>query len=560
MVKHDIRVRGVDLTGTGHRHPVVVQMNDDDFPARFLQDLLTQGATPVTQSPISSAAVVTPGAQPLYQPVQRMLNVALMELECESVMYPPVDPTRVASAGIVVRRAVRVAGAMPNTTYDDPDTLAAWVKNAQGQSSWVPLQKGSATVDPDLDPDPKLRPALLSGQAETDRALAALALTSAYTESTTPAFAAPPATCAALGRTVLYGVIPTASSDVSDLTSWPPAITSAGLLSSLPGMLRSADPPIVPPGVPLDGLTLAQKTIDYRWLTDDFLNSVYPPSPAPSPSNGALVVNPIVPPFQAFLTSLRMLQAVFGVFTPQGQPIVDILNRHLVTFDPSLTPSTQGMGDFYQSAYQNLMNYQGYGDPGTTAPTLVMPDSWDWLNDQDQSDLLAAMLTALTPSTEKQSAPVPQGRFQDDSRWYRIRMFARVKGETPNCPTELVWSQYTKPFQIAAWYATGNRAHPPVPLPDLTPAFMATVKPNCSFQVPGNLMNAMQGTTLSGLMSGAGGGSGPSMGWICGFNIPLITICAFFVLNIFLILLNIVFFWLPFIKICIPFPSTSEPD
>ena len=53
-----------------------------------------------------------------------------------------------------------------------------------------------------------------------------------------------------------------------------------------------------------------------------------------------------------------------------------------------------------------------------------------------------------------------------------------------------------------------------------------------------------------------------SLNWICGFSIPLITICAFFVLNIFLILLNIVFFWLPFIKICIPFPipvpSTSE--
>ena len=34
----------------------------------------------------------------------------------------------------------------------------------------------------------------------------------------------------------------------------------------------------------------------------------------------------------------------------------------------------------------------------------------------------------------------------------------------------------------------------------------------------------------------------------------LITICAFIVLNIFLSLLNIIFFWLPFVKICVPFP------
>jgi len=76
--------------------------------------------------------------------------------------------------------------------------------------------------------------------------------------------------------------------------------------------------------------------------------------------------------------------------------------------------------------------------------------------------------------------------------------------------------------------------------------------------VPGSLMGAMQGTTMSGLMSGSGGGPSLGLGWLCSFNIPLITICAFFVLSIFLSLLNIVFFWLPFIKICIPFPAVQD--
>jgi hypothetical protein len=69
-------------------------------------------------------------------------------------------------------------------------------------------------------------------------------------------------------------------------------------------------------------------------------------------------------------------------------------------------------------------------------------------------------------------------------------------------------------------------------------------------------MNAMQNTSLTGLSngSGGGGGGGINLTWICSFSIPLITICAFFVLNIFLSLLNIVFFWMAFIKICIPFP------
>jgi len=38
-------------------------------------------------------------------------------------------------------------------------------------------------------------------------------------------------------------------------------------------------------------------------------------------------------------------------------------------------------------------------------------------------------------------------------------------------------------------------------------------------------------------------------------SIPIITICAMIVLMIFLILLNIIFFWLPFFKICFPVPT-----
>jgi hypothetical protein len=44
-------------------------------------------------------------------------------------------------------------------------------------------------------------------------------------------------------------------------------------------------------------------------------------------------------------------------------------------------------------------------------------------------------------------------------------------------------------------------------------------------------------------------------GFDCGgfsLSIPIITICAMIILFIFLNLLNIVFWWLPFVKICFP--------
>jgi len=104
---------------------------------------------------------------------------------------------------------------------------------------------------------------------------------------------------------------------------------------------------------------------------------------------------------------------------------------------------------------------------------------------------------------------------------------------------------------------------PPVPLPDpFDRNVLKNAKPAASFAVPPSLMNAMGGASLTSLSGGTApsGGGGVGLGWICGFSIPLITICAFFVLNIFIALLNIVFFWIPFIKICIPFPTPASKD
>jgi hypothetical protein len=51
-----------------------------------------------------------------------------------------------------------------------------------------------------------------------------------------------------------------------------------------------------------------------------------------------------------------------------------------------------------------------------------------------------------------------------------------------------------------------------------------------------------------------GTSDGISLMWICSFSLPIITLCAFIVLSIFLSLFDLIFRWLLFIKICIPFP------
>jgi hypothetical protein len=45
---------------------------------------------------------------------------------------------------------------------------------------------------------------------------------------------------------------------------------------------------------------------------------------------------------------------------------------------------------------------------------------------------------------------------------------------------------------------------------------------------------------------------------ICSLSIPIITICALILLLIIVNLLNIVFWWLPYFKICFPIPMGSS--
>ncbi len=81
------------------------------------------------------------------------------------------------------------------------------------------------------------------------------------------------------------------------------------------------------------------------------------------------------------------------------------------------------------------------------------------------------------------------------------------------------------------------------------------LKPNVAFTVPASMQNLLSGDPLDRMDGKKPADSGLKLGWICSFNIPIITICAFIVLNIFLSLFDLFFRWMMFIKICIPFPK-----
>ena len=134
-----------------------------------------------------------------------------------------------------------------------------------------------------------------------------------------------------------------------------------------------------------------------------------------------------------------------------------------------------------------------------------------------------------------------------------MRCFIRIKPEHKGCPSRLVWSPYSKEFTIAPWYESAGAPPAIIPLPDLFYRnTLKALRPNVAFVLPPKLAGLLKSDPKK-LRDGEGGGI--DIMWICSFSIPIITICAFIVLNIFLQIFAIIFFWLPFLKICIPFPK-----
>jgi hypothetical protein len=153
-----------------------------------------------------------------------------------------------------------------------------------------------------------------------------------------------------------------------------------------------------------------------------------------------------------------------------------------------------------------------------------------------------------------------KGRFEADSREadarYVLRAFIRLKPEQPGCPARIVWSPYSEEFTIAPWFESAGQPPTMVELPDLFDRnVLKSLKPNVAFTVPSKLATLIAGDPKK-LRDGEGNeGDGLGLAWICSFSIPIITICAFIILSIFLSLFNLIFWWLPFLKICIPFPK-----
>jgi hypothetical protein len=429
----------------------------------------------------------------LYQPVHQILYIALVQAFCDQFGYPRLDANKIDSCGLVIRRVNK----------NNANVLERWSKSGDQVVGWVP------SADDDLDPDPaRRRPMLTSGNAEIDKRLTLpVSAYSGFTETSSTLFPAPPDVCDAAKATVLYGLIPVTSTETSE-TAQPPAFDASFFDQRLPYFLNGTKSrTVLAAGA---AVTKDSAASDSRLTAD--------------------------------VNCLRQLQFEYNAFgtTPEAAALLEAINRVAV--------QGASFGDFLQSAANVLV--------GQADGSVTMPARWPDIDAATN----AAISIAAQKSLEAQLAALfsPETRFEDATRQYRMRAYARVK-RPDGCPPQLIWTEYSEPFTIAAWYESSGLPPVKIQLPLIDKNFLKNMKPNVAFAMPEDLFNQLQRDAKGAVKGDSTNAGGINLGlmWLCSFNIPVITICAFIVLNIFLSLFDLFFSWLLFIKICIPIPFPS---
>jgi len=564
MVAHAtlLRAAGANSRNAG---PLILKRIDDNVVAALLDDLADHGGL-ASVIATRSLPAQSGGALTLFQPVHRVFQVALLEVVCDQVGTPRLDPAKIDSAGMVLRR--RTTDAVGHVTSDQ---LEGWMQEAPTPSSraagatkrrqvrgWLPFsgRVHGQRSDLDLDPDPSRRVgALGTGRPEIDlRLLLARGNTTALRERVIPLFPVPPEVCEATGKTLLYGLIPLAGGEQSELPEEPASFNRDELSAHMPQILRGGLAASIP------------KVGDFLALSETKAETV--------PADIAL--------FTLQLRQIAIEMDAFGT-SPESLALRAALDAiDLTFFDEHVWPNGTTDNAFAEMAILQMLGSFG----GTQIPmpglvrrsaatflgdatrvllegddrnaTVRMPIAWPVITPQQASRIVDATQQAMRARIKTLVPRTPQ--FSDAAREYRLRAFVRVRDDD-GCPPSLAWSDYSEAFTIAPWYAPSDAPPALIPLPDIMDrSALKKLKPNVSFAVPKKLADFLNGNSPADLAKGKGNPApgGIDLGWICSFSIPIITLCAFIVLNIFLSLFDLIFNWMMFIKICIPIPRKSS--
>lgn len=482
----------------------------------------------------------------LRLPTHRAFHLVCCEVVCERFGRPPLNPEKIASAGFVIRRL-----------------------GGQGEQAWV-LEDGEALGwqeaptelrDPDLD-----RRLCANG------VLAKRSATPAFSgEQTHPLHVLNTTDAKGKRHTLLYGYVPlggfyyhrdgqpsfdTASQAeveeyVASTLAWPFGFRDAGSRSWL-GRYHTP----VTEGRPDKAMFELLRLLTNRYHvgeTDRPANAeleaicanlwFFDPGRVPSHKLRGRHESGFADTVVRYRTG-NLAGYLQACFARADNPLV----RWITTQEERID---QAGGLEHLSSLDRLPQADG---SGSVAHSLFMTAS-------DAEDLRHQLGQRYRQQTLAQAREIPLPKFgQGENDLYQIIPFVRFRNDQGK--EQIQWADAearSRIFRVAAPFDPEASRPSLIPMPSLRDLKRGLAK-GASIMTPGDTFDMINNLNLK---KGVGKdliGDGPKPGiqWICSFSLPVITLVAMILLMIMIALLNIVFFWLPWVRICLPFPKINK--
>ena len=518
--------------------PALLAFDEIDFIGA-LDQLLMAAPWPARGWPaaVTARALGISAPPRLYQAVHRRFNVAVLDAHCDVFGQPRLDPRRIESSGMVVRRFIGPA----NPTAADlshPQHWQGWMGEEPHVIGWTTF---SGATDVDADPAATKAPPARTGAPAVDRLLAARRRTIKAVERMVPMWTVKPDVSSACGRTLLFGLIPTAA------TVEQPARSTDVRASLAP--LR------------VSGSTERRAFVDHlsSWLKLEAVK--VPPRPGGNFDRSWLTQSSIPDnedEFIAFIEQLAYELDAFGSNAARLQP--HLAQLLLWRFQPEALGVWKYARiptlPFLEACARIVRPDLGGGADSVRMPDLIGPAPFTipGVAQVEPADLLDRLTNTALDSLETIAAetPLPRQVFDDETARYALRAFVRVRSTDPRCPPQLVWSAPSTLFTIAPWFESTGRVPAPIPLPKLDRASLSRLKPSAAFSLPNEMRSLLNPNGAQATLAGNPRRFSLGIDWVMQLSMPIMTVCAMVAMTVVLTLLNMVMGWMSFAMILVP--------
>jgi len=463
----------------------------------------------------------------LFQPAHGRFYVTTASLVCRRVGLPvrKVDAAAGERAAMLMRRLVPRPGRVLDTADPATFTEQAWVGDRKA-GTWQNVTGTVAAGEERLPLFPLTAPGENGRKRQVWAGMLPVASREIY-ESARPAFAPPPPPP------------PAAADPLKDVTDSRRAVFQATVLQGLQ-TLTETPVPTAPPSKATAVAAGMRESLAFVLLDlADFLAAELPE-----------VWDAIEAHSEAGLSTAdrAVFQALGASFGGSGTW------RDAVLAADGYRPVLLGTGPSSSAAPVP----SSFGGPAVQALATSFISGGTF-----RSKVFTALDARPAPAAETPGrAPVLAARAAETVEVDGALYWLRFVYERPLCAPfhDPVVSEPSRPFRLGPFFDPDAPARPLViRMPfDTSPKGLRRFPKGVAVMMSAELRRQAERVNnqkLADLDEGiVGDDKGWELGMICSLSIPIITICAFLVLMIFLQLLNIVFFWMAFFKICLPIP------